>query len=102
MDCRVTHTTSSFFVFQGYKPAKLGYIVSKADLSRVEGTEVRFEMNLSGLEWFGEKEARFCSLLGVYASSKNLWKFVEMSFKNVPFFAKSGQIWIWLKTTVYS
>ena len=64
MDCRVTHTTSSFFVFQGYKPAKLGYIVSKADLSRVEDTEVRFEMNLSGLEWFGEKEARFCALLG--------------------------------------
>ena len=68
VDCRVTHTTSSFFVFQGYKPAKLGYIVSKADLSRVEGTEVRFEMNLSGLEWFGEKEARFWSLLGVFAS----------------------------------
>jgi hypothetical protein len=44
---------------------------------------VRFEMNLSGLEWFGEKEARFCSLLGVYASCifnkaqktcGNLWK----------------------------
>ena len=42
---------------------------------------MRFEMNLSGLEWFGEKEARFCSLLGVCilsVYSPKLRKFAEI------------------------
>ena len=69
-------------------------------MSRVEGTEVRFEMNLSGLEKKKPVSVHFwVCMLAVY--SPKFRKLVEMSFKNESFFAKSGQIWIWLKTTVY-